>query len=200
MSHTALIRFAPQTCIERYNDPRWQRPRTVYDPGSLKMPPGRTSVPLIVNHDDDRVVGSVRAFSRMEDVGDPWTVAHATIDRCPSWLRKDDTKASFGYKVLFENPDVFGCEVVRDAFVTEVSLLSPDRKPKEPLARVVGLWEAENLPSPATRRSRRDKLAEQDAELRRGLEVGGYENSERILQAYQYELGLVSPFSLMTAR
>jgi hypothetical protein len=143
VSHTCLIRFAPQTCIERYNDPRWQRPRGMYDPGSLKMLPSQSSIPLVIDHDVNRVVGSVRSFSRMDDVDGPWYVAHATVDRCPAWLRNRDTKASFEHKNLFVNEDVFGCKVVRDAIVTEVSILSPDRRPKEPGARVIGLWEQE---------------------------------------------------------
>jgi hypothetical protein len=100
------------------------------------------------------------------------------------------------------NDDVFGCEVVRDAFVTEISILSPDRRPKEPLARVVGLWKEEAKPersagtlvpareippaSPqrpeAARASRGcwETPSGQDAELRRRLEAadwadGGFE-------------------------
>jgi hypothetical protein len=101
----------------------------MYDPGSLKMLPSQSSIPLVIDHDVNRVVGSVRSFSRMVDVDGPWYVAHATVDRCPAWLRNRDTKASFEHKNLFVNEDVFGCKVVRDAIVTEVSILSPDRRP-----------------------------------------------------------------------
>jgi hypothetical protein len=146
MSHTCLIRFAPIACLERYNDPKWQGSRTMYDPGSLKMPPGKTSVPLWVDHDEEQVVGTVTGFSRFEDVDGPWFLAHATIDRHPAWLRSRETRASFGYKSLQTNPNVYGCEVVRGAIVTEVSILSPARMPAEPLARVCGLWEEEAKP------------------------------------------------------
>ena len=96
------------------------------------MLPGKTTVPLIVNHDDDRVVGSVRSFSQMDDTDGPWLVAPRRSTGAPEWLRKRETKASFAYCTIFVNEDVLGCEVVRDAWVTEVSLLSPDRRPREP--------------------------------------------------------------------
>ena len=52
MSHTALIRFAPLTTLERVNDDRWKdRGRTMYDPGGLTFAPSKDSVPLLVNHD-----------------------------------------------------------------------------------------------------------------------------------------------------
>ena len=207
MSHTALIRFAPLVTVDRINDPKWRRPgRTLYDHGALTMLPGRTSVPLIVDHDEKRVVGSVRSFSRQDDTDGPWLVAHATVDRCPAWLRKYDTKASFEYIGARQTQD-FGCEITRHGWVTEVSLLSPGAIPAEPLAKVVGLWSTEASPRKATalqpeiRRSRSDDEGDREmAEFRRRCDVYGWENSERILKVYRIELGYGSIHDLMAAR
>jgi hypothetical protein len=95
-----------------------------------------------LNHDDDRVIGSIYSVLAYEDTDGPWLAAMATIDEPPEWLRKNDTKASFCFKPLTRS-QAFGCEIVRHGILDEVSVLSPDRRPQEPLARVVSLREAE---------------------------------------------------------
>jgi hypothetical protein len=140
MSHTALIRFAPLTTLERVNDERWKRPgRTMYDHGALTFAPGKSSVPLLVDHAKEREIGVVHTLTRYEDTDGPWLAAIAEITELPCWLRKYESKASFGYLPAGTSNDVFGCEIARRGLVTEVSVLSPGCKPAEPLAQVLTL-------------------------------------------------------------
>ncbi len=147
MSHTALIRFAPLTTLQRVNDPVWKRPgRTMYDSGALTFHPGKTSAKLLVNHDDDHEIGVVHTLTRWEDTDGPWLAAIAEITDRPEWLERG-TRASFGYGPIHTAPDVFGCEILRRGIVNEVSVLSPGREPAEPLACVLALHPTEAKPT-----------------------------------------------------
>jgi hypothetical protein len=140
VSDRALIAFAPLVTLQRVNDPAWQH-RTMYDPSALTLAPGHTSAPVLVNHDERRAVGTVDRLVRHEDVDGPWLACLATIDRSPGWLQRD-TRVSFGYKPAGRG-EAFGCEITRRGLITEVSLLSPDQQPAEPLARVLSIQPAE---------------------------------------------------------
>jgi hypothetical protein len=60
VSHSALIKFAPLHTLERHNAPRWNRPdRYLFEAGSLQFAPGISEVPLLINHDDARRIGTV---------------------------------------------------------------------------------------------------------------------------------------------
>src|SRR5262245_37476421 len=96
MTYTALIAFAPLTTLERVNDPAWKHGRTMYDPGALTLLPGQAA-PVLVNHNHDRVLGTVTSIVRHEQADGPWLCAIATIHDRPCWLEKH-TRASFGYK------------------------------------------------------------------------------------------------------
>ena len=142
MSFTSLIRFAPLTTLERLNDPTWVRPgRTMYDHDSLTFFPNRTSVPLLVNHDETRVIGVVRELTRFEDTDGPWLAALATVTDRPAWLKRG-TRASFGYRG--GRTSSFDGDVLRQGWVTEVSVLTADHEPLEPGARVLTLRENAN--------------------------------------------------------
>jgi hypothetical protein len=43
----------------------------MYDPGALTFFPGKSSCPLVVDHDPDREIGVVRTLTRWEDVDGP---------------------------------------------------------------------------------------------------------------------------------
>jgi hypothetical protein len=111
MSHTALIGFAPLTTLERINDPAWKRPgRMMCDAGALRFLPGETSVPLIVNHDDTRRIGTVRTLMRWDDR--PAPVSSRRGHRRPARLADPERhQCSFGYKSGGRSQDVFGCEI-----------------------------------------------------------------------------------------
>ena len=66
MSYTASIKFALVFNVERFDDPAWRADRTLYDPGALKFLPGKTTVPLVVDHDGEQEIGTVHTLKRME--------------------------------------------------------------------------------------------------------------------------------------
>ncbi len=139
---TAMIKIAPVKTLERINDPRWNRSdRTLYESGSLMFLPrikdSGEGVPLIVDHDFDQRVGTVHELFRMEWVDGPWICASATVDDLPRWLRRSDTKASFGYRTLARGTFT-ECELVTKAIVDEVSVLLR-LTPREPLAEVLSV-------------------------------------------------------------
>ena len=167
----------------------------MYDPGALTMIPGKTTCPVIVNHDANRLVGEVSSLIRWDDETGPWLAAIRTIHDAPVWLSKE-TRVSFGYKPAGTSSDVFGCEIARRGLVDEVSLLAPDRKPAEPLARVVTLrrsvpaeaYLAAADVSPAPRRVSRERL--EIDEFRRRLDAAGPNaDFERIHAAMMFEYG-----------
>jgi hypothetical protein len=147
VTYTSLIRFAPLATPERINSASWKRPgRTMYDFGALTFLPGKSSVPLFVNHDKARQIGVVTELMRLDDIDGPWLAALATITDRPCWLERG-TRCSFAYASAGTSHDFFGCQIVRRGLVSEVSVLSPDRTPAEPLASVWSLRRAETTSS-----------------------------------------------------
>lgn len=137
MSYDVLIKFAPCFTGERCNDPKWNREgRSMYE--KLRFVPGRSSVPLQVNHDEAREIGTVHSIFRGEWADGPWWMARATIPgELPCWLKRQETKASFGFASLGRRTFT-KAETVADAFVTEVSVLI-GKRPHEPLAEVLNV-------------------------------------------------------------
>lgn len=135
MSYTALIKFAPIYTFERHNDPNWNRAgRFLFEAGALKFAPAVTAVPLLVDHDSERRIGTVFELVRVEWLDGPWLCARATVDHAPAWLRTR-TKASFGF--VPHNTRTYANDLIAGALVREVTVLSPGRKPAEPCAEVL---------------------------------------------------------------
>ena len=85
MSHTALTRFAPVFTLERFNGPLWARPgRVMYERGGLQFLPGEDSAPLLVDHREGNVIGTVHALGTIEWSDGPWIYARASVDDAPS--------------------------------------------------------------------------------------------------------------------
>lgn len=80
----------------------------MYNPGALTFMQGKDSVPLLVDHNDDRAIGVVHTIMRFDDTDGPWLAAVGEVTDLPSWLRRD-TKASFSYKAANTSHDVLGC-------------------------------------------------------------------------------------------
>jgi hypothetical protein len=99
VTHTAVIKFAPAFTAERFLDPASARPgRTMYQ--RLQFLPSKNAIPLLVNHEDDREIGTVHELFRMDWIDGPWICARATVNAdAPSWL-KSGARASFGFKAL----------------------------------------------------------------------------------------------------
>jgi hypothetical protein len=136
MSYSATIKLAPVWTFERHTDPRWNRPgRALYEPGSLRFLPGRTEVPLLVDHNEDRQIGTVRELFRMDWIDGPWICAHAVLDEPPVWMKQHETKASFSHRNLHVRPYSEG-DLIASAFVDEVSVLLR-QTPREPLAALL---------------------------------------------------------------
>jgi len=142
VNHHALIAIAPLLDAKRFGNPEWERPgRDSYWGNSLKLLPGE--VALLVDHDDERQIGVVRALYELAWTDGRWVVADAVVTDPPSWLRKG-TPASLSRYNTHVTRSAEGAERVTSAFVNEVSVLPPGVKPAEPRAQVVHL-EAEPI-------------------------------------------------------
>jgi hypothetical protein len=134
---SALIKIAPIVSTERVNDPTWTRPgRVLFWSGSLSFLPGRSTIPLVIDHDVSRQVGTVHDLFTMDWIDGPWICARATLDNPPGWLKPYTTRASFG------RLDVSESERVSRAFVKEVTLCLAT-EPNEPGAELVSLKRTE---------------------------------------------------------
>lgn len=75
VTHKALVKIAPIFAKERFDNPAWRRPgRSMYYPGSLKFLPGVEEVPLIVDHDDSRKIGTVHQLLAVDWIDAPGSV------------------------------------------------------------------------------------------------------------------------------
>ena len=136
MSYDATIAIAPLLDATRFGNPEWEREgRDSYWGGSLTLL-HREGVPLLVDHEDNRQIGTVHALYELETDGGRWVCASATITKSPAWLRKG-TPASFRRHDVHTVESAKGAERVGAAFVGEVSVLPPGVEPAEPLARVL---------------------------------------------------------------
>jgi hypothetical protein len=162
MSHTVTIKFAPLLTLDRVNDPAWQRAdRTMYaSVNALRFLPGKSSAPLIVDHDDNLEIGTVTDLWRLDWIDGPWIAATATLHEPPeSWLKRG-TRVSFGSKpygrraATFTSPEG---QVVTDSFIEEVSVLLA-MTPAEPLAEVILVKREDSLA--AARASNRSAAGE----------------------------------------
>jgi hypothetical protein len=116
-------------------DPRLRRQeRVLFQPGSLRT---HGDVPLLIDHDPQQRVGTLRQLVEFPDTDGRWVAAIADVDDPPAWLKRN-TAVSIAYANLSET-QANGCQRVLDALLAEVSILSPARKPAEPNARVLSL-------------------------------------------------------------
>ena len=151
MTYTTLIKFAPIVTAERLNNPTWERPgRTMYRSGALRFLPTQTEIPLLVDHRMERQIGVVHELFEMDWVDGPWICARATVADAPAWLKRHETKASFG-RWNIHATEVGEYERVTSAFVREDSLLSPAHEPNEPLACVLSIRPTETPTDQASR-------------------------------------------------
>lgn len=160
MTYEAAIAIAPATTVERLNDPAWrdgEPDRLMFDPSGLKLV--RESVPVMVDHSEGNVVGSVKRLMRLEADG-PWVCAIVEVTEKPDWLKRG-TPASFAH--ICARMCSFGNPIVRSCFVKEVSILSPGVDPAEPRARVLHVREVE----PLARRSEPEEVISGGAIIRR---------------------------------
>jgi hypothetical protein len=99
----------------------------------------------------------VRELSQIDWTDGLWICAHVTVTDPPCWLDKR-TAASFARITVHAPPMGEDAYRVTRALVKEVSIVSPDRRPREPLAHVLWIGESTSS-SPAAERSDRRPAA-----------------------------------------
>jgi len=85
----------------------------------------------------------VRTLTELDETDGRWICAHVTVTDPPSWLNKSTT-ASFARATVYAPLIGEDAQRVAAAWVTEMRLLSPDRRPREPLARVLWIGKPES--------------------------------------------------------
>lgn len=153
---SAILRFAPVWTSKALDEPRLVRElmvdRQALHPVRLSEP-----IPVVVDHDMDRQVGTVRELAVRDEVMSgspvylaPWWFAHVEISDPPSWLKRGGA-VSWCRNSLWEwEPTDVETTVLRQGLIREVSILSPSVEPAEPLARV--MWVSDER-SPAVVRA-----------------------------------------------
>ena len=147
MSFSGVVKIAPiltESVLRNHSSQR--AGKTFYQRGALTLKAG---APLVIDHDMGRPVGVVNELVEFVETDGPWLCARCTITDPPSWLRRG-TKASFAFYEL-QQQAVGDWERVLRGLVSEVSILSAARRPKEPRAEVTLLYRSK--PSPAVRAS-----------------------------------------------
>jgi len=119
----------------------------------LQFLPGRTSVPLVVNHDLAKRVGTVHELVRLDLSDGWWVVARGTVDAPPEWLRRD-TGASFCSRKL-RAYEINGWTHVSHALVDEVTTVGPGFRAVDPYAKVMFLDRVDEASPEVTRRATR---------------------------------------------
>jgi hypothetical protein len=116
----------------------WQR-------GSLKPLPNRTEIPVVIDHDPDRIIGSVDEIIEWNgDADGVWLAARCWIDGS-DWPRKG-TGASVSYRTLRQQQIGAGQRIL-EAILDEVTV-TLEQTPVQPGARVVLVREIAAPPRP----------------------------------------------------
>lgn len=158
MTWEAVVRFTPAYDMRSLVDDGGQgeRPELIVSRDALAKLKSSEPTPVVVDHDDDRVVGRVREMWVGEDVDygtrvRSWHFATCELDERPDWLERG-SGVSWSYYPLREYT-AWGTEttVLTRCIVREISILTPATAPAEPLARVALLRQVE--PKPAERES-----------------------------------------------
>ena len=132
-----MIRFAPVYRGDLVLDPVLRREgRTLYGAGAFVTIPDK-EIPLLVDHDPDRQIGTVRELFKYENVDGRWHAALVDITDPPPWLARR-TPVSFSF-IALSRSHLDGCKTVTRALVREVSIVSSALQPLEPGARVLTL-------------------------------------------------------------
>ena len=101
-------------------------------------------IPVLVDHDKTRQVGTVRELSIFLDVTGgvvrDWYYAHCELTDDPSRLKRGGG-VSWAWNPLQEQ-DVNGTTRILRGLITEVSILSPSTQPAEPQAGVAWVGES----------------------------------------------------------
>ena len=150
---TAILRFVPAWTWRAFDEPRLVREvmvaRDALYPVKLSEP-----IPVVVDHDMDRQVGTVRHLEVRDEVisgafRSPWWLAHVDISDPPGWLKRGGGVSWCHRNLRKWTPAEIETTAVLKCLIHEVSILSPSVDPAEPLARVVWVGEKESARVPA---------------------------------------------------
>ncbi len=145
MSKIALIRFGPVAIPEMLDRiPAGDPERRLFD--RCRLSPGAR---LLVDHDHDHPIGYIRELTRSDCADGLWHSALVHLDSPPEWLKRGTPVSVAGNTIA--RGHLFGREITRDMLVKEISLVSADFLPAEPLAKVLTLRDVEVEPAPAPR-------------------------------------------------
>jgi len=156
---TALLRFAPAFTPLIVDDAKLVREYMV-ERGALVPMSYQKPIPVLVNHDESRQIGTVREIAIYDEVISgsrtaPYYVAHVDITE-PTAMRRGDG-VSWAYHPL-HTMELAGTKLIRRALILEVSVLTPAMKPAEALARVVWVGEKQTS-SPAAGATTSDRAS-----------------------------------------
>jgi hypothetical protein len=194
LSHSALIKVGRIYSGELPDEVPAGRCR--YQRGSIRFLPNRT-VPVLVDHNDHRRIGTVLELAEIEDTDGHWMAARCELSDVPSWLKGGlyGTRASWGYKVL-RRQQIGEWERIHHAIIDEVSVLLT-QTPREPCAQVLTVSRREepaagrtsdrpaagNVVTLSDARSRRARsVVFTDDEIRRRLDEAGRTGHPRAIE------------------
>ena len=90
----------PILTLERQNDPAWTRPdRWLWRSNALRVLPQLPTPKLLIDHDDDQVIGYVEKILGLEDIDGPWFMGKCVVTDPPHWLKRG-TPSSLSSKIL----------------------------------------------------------------------------------------------------
>jgi hypothetical protein len=146
---SALLRFAPAYDSRIVTDPKFARTLMVQR-GALEQINRDQPIPVLVDHDMSRQVGTVREIFVAPDITyggvvQDWYFASVEIAEPPGWL-KFNGGVSWSH-VPLRTQDVNGSTRLLRGIISEVSVLSPSVKPAEGFACVAWVGEKERASS-----------------------------------------------------
>ena len=135
---TAVLRFVPAYTPHLLDDPRLVR-QLMVERGALTKVKLDEPIPVVVDHDLDRQIGTVRSIDVWDDVMPgafvaPWFFAHVDLEDPPEWLKRGGG-VSWSHRNV-HSMEIAGTTLLRSAIIDEVSILTPSTQPAEPLAQV----------------------------------------------------------------
>jgi hypothetical protein len=131
-----------------HDDPRLVRELMVLRRDALHQVKLFEPIPVVVDHDMERKVGTVRPINVFDDVVQGalvalWYFAHCDITDPPGWLERGGGVSWCHNKLSTWEPTGVKTTVLASALVHEISILTPATEPAEPLACVSWVGEIE---------------------------------------------------------
>ena len=140
MTHLITVKIAPIVSLEHQPQPG----RVLFRRNALKLLPGRTDVPLVIDHSMGAELGRIDKLFTLDWIDGPWVAASGWLDKAPpSWLRRG-SPASFARWDAHAASDELGERVV-SAWLKEVSICLSS-EPLEAGAQVLSIRRTETKP------------------------------------------------------